>query len=62
MGGCNYGISVDKCKIGGDQAHIAVEHCYVWKEYSGHADDTFDNQVRAVTSSWDFHSTLITPT
>ena len=61
LGGCNYAMSADTCKIGGDEAHAAVEHHYVWKEYSGHADDTFDNQIRAMTASCDFNSTLIDP-
>jgi len=60
-GGCNYGMHAAKSIIGHDGDDVSIEHQHVWHRYDGQTDDTFDNQIRAMTVSWDFHSTLGEP-
>jgi hypothetical protein len=60
-GGCNYAMHAAKSIIGHDGHDVSIKHQHVWHKYNGLTDDTFDNQIRAMTVSWDFHCTLDEP-
>jgi len=60
-GGCNYAMHAAKSMISHDGDNVIIKHQHVWHRYNSLNDDTFDNQIRAMTVSWDFHSTLDEP-
>jgi len=60
-GGCNYAMNAAKTIIGHNGHGVSIKHQHVWHPYNNLNDDTFDNQIRAMTVSWDFHSTLGEP-
>jgi hypothetical protein len=60
-GGCNYAMHAAKSIISHDGDDVNIKHEHVWHSYSGLADDTFDNQIRAMTVSCDFHCILAEP-
>jgi hypothetical protein len=60
-GGCNYAMHAAKINIGYKRHDISINHQHVWHKYNGLTDDTFDNQIRAMTVSWDFHCALDKP-